>query len=193
MLVSAGRGDPFDRHVFASALALAGGTGAAALPRALGLDRQGLIGVAATYFPQVLPLMEALPADAGSASDPGALEEDDLRRLLLDHRSRGVLAENWLATIIARRSLGPNHLWQDLGLTHRSELGRLMHRHFAALAACNVHDMKWKKFFYRQLCERDGVLICKAPNCTVCDDVHHCFAPEAGEPLNVLQQPVSRT
>ena len=103
--------------------------------------------------------------------------------MLLDHRTHGTRAEAWLAAIVARRSLGPNHLWQDLGLNDRSELGRLLHRHFAPLASENVHDMKWKKFFYRRLCQLDGVLVCKAPNCEVCTDKAVCFGDENGEPL----------
>lgn len=40
--------------------------------------------------------------------------------------------------------------------------------------------MKWKKFFYRQLCEQAEVLICKSPNCAVCSDYSLCFAPTEG-------------
>jgi len=42
--------------------------------------------------------------------------------------------------------------------------------------------MRWKKFFYRTLCERDGVLLCKAPNCEVCEDYALCFVPEEMPP-----------
>ena len=67
---------------------------------------------------------------------------------------------------------------QDLGLTSRSDLSGLMRRHFVGLAEMNNRDMKWKKFFYRELCQREGVLICKSPNCEVCADAIHCFGPE---------------
>ncbi|MCK7499364.1 MAG: nitrogen fixation protein NifQ [Comamonadaceae bacterium] len=30
--------------------------------------------------------------------------------------------------------------------------------------------MKWKKFLYKQLCEREEILVCKAPSCAVCCD-----------------------
>jgi nitrogen fixation protein NifQ len=49
---------------------------------------------------------------------------------------------------------------------------------FPALAARNVGDMKWKKFFYRQLCEHAAVPICKSPNCADCVDYRACFGPE---------------
>lgn len=180
-----GLGDPFDRHVFACALA----AGAAEFPRplaeALGLAPAALADLADAYFPGS---WRRIPADrVGADPGPDALEEPDLRQLLLEHRARGAPEEGWLAAIVARRSLGANHLWQDLGLFERSELNTLMQRHFPGLKALNGGDMKWKKFFYRQLCERDGVVLCKAPNCAVCADVAECFGPEAGAPLSALQ------
>lgn len=188
-LTGRGRGDPFDRHVFACAVVIAVHEDGQPLNEALGLDRAALQAVCAAYFDDAGWLLQQLPVDAGAGSD--ALEEPDLRQLLLDHRSRGVIEEEWLAAVIARRSLRPNHLWQDLGLFARGELNQLLHRHFQPLAAQNNKDMKWKKFFYRALCARDGVVVCKAPTCDVCCDVAVCFAAEAGEPLVRLQQALS--
>jgi nitrogen fixation protein NifQ len=175
-LANSGLGDPFDRHVFACAVTV----GAAEFPRplteALGLSPVALTDLSNAYFPDA---WRWIPAHAvGDAAGPDQLEEPDLRQLLLDHRGCGSPEEEWLAAIIARRSLGANHLWQDLGLFNRIELNSLMHRHFPSLKKRNSGDMKWKKFFYRQLCEMDGVAICKAPNCDVCDDVADCFGPE---------------
>ena len=175
-LMNSGLGDPFDRHVFACAVAV----GATEFPRplteALGLSPVALAEISSTYFPTGWRriAIQALGEDPG----PDELEEPDLRQLLLDHRGRGAPEEEWLAAIVARRSLGANHLWQDLGLFNRNELSTLMQRHFPDLKQRNSGDMKWKKFFYRQLCERDGVAICKAPNCDICDDVADCFGPE---------------
>jgi nitrogen fixation protein NifQ len=183
-LVGLGTGDAFDRHVFACALAVGAEEPDRALTEAVGLTARSLGRVIETYFPTAHRLIDGLPPGAGPGAD--ALEEPDLRRLLLDHRSRGIIEEDWLAAIIARRSLRPDHLWQDLGLFNRSDLGRLLHRHFEPLAQRNVRDMKWKKFFYRELCLRDGVLICKAPVCDVCSDFTHCFGDE-DEPLARLQ------
>src|ERR1035438_1008580 len=108
-------------------------------------------------------------------------EEQSLRILL--HRSRSTLAplSSVLATIVARRAMRPNHLWQDLGLTHRSELSTLMQRHFAPLALCNRQDMKWKKFFYRMICGDDSYRLCFAPSCSECSDFKGCFGDESGE------------
>ena len=106
-------------------------------------------------------------------------EFDEIVELLLEHRATFTEQESWLAYAIASAAMGQNHLWQDLGLPSRSVLSSLMQTHFPTLAEKNVGDMKWKKFFYRQLCERAGVPICKSPHCADCCDYRICFAPEA--------------
>jgi nitrogen fixation protein NifQ len=185
-LVQAGSGDPFDRHVFASVLAIAGSEAGRRLTDATGLGVADLVRLFQTCFPHAggwlaARLATAAPPDPALAD---AIEEADLVRLLLDHGTdRAAPSTAWLAAMIARRSLGANHLWQDLGLDSRGELSRLMRRHFRPLADANDRDMKWKKFFYRRLCQLDGVLVCKAPNCGVCSDRAHCFGDEAGDPL----------
>lgn len=174
--------DPFDRHLFASALAIALADGPGeTLTGGLGLSALDLAAMVGRYFPESPSLLAGLSADEGD--DCLAPEEPDLRALLLEHRSRGLVEEKWLAHIVARRSLGANHLWQDLGLTGRGDLSALMRRHFAGLVELNHRDMKWKKFFYRQLCQREGVVICKSPNCEVCPDAALCFGAEDGAVL----------
>jgi nitrogen fixation protein NifQ len=84
----------------------------------------------------------------------------------------------WLAHVLGQASLGDNHLWQDLHLPSRRELSVLMSRWFPALAARNDRDMKWKKFLYKQLCDKAELSICRAPTCGVCSDYAHCFGPE---------------
>ena len=74
-----------------------------------------------------------------------------------------------------------DHLWQDLGLLDRGELNRLMRERFPTLAARNVANMKWKKFFYRMLCELEGFTLCTAPSCRECCDFDDCFGAETGE------------
>lgn len=185
-LVAQGRGDAFDRHVFACAIAAGAAEPDRRLTDALGLSMQSLAAMLEAYFPVTGPaLLSGLTPMTGRGAD--ALEEPDLRELLLENRSRGVIEEKWLAAIIARRSLLPDHLWQDLGLFNRSDLGRLLHRHFEPLARRNVRDMKWKKFFYRELCLRDNILVCKAPVCDICADFVTCFASE-DEPIAKLAQ-----
>jgi nitrogen fixation protein NifQ len=90
-------------------------------------------------------------------------------------------ASDAIAWALACASLGDNHLWQDLGLPSRSELSALIGRWFPGLAARNTQHMKWKKFFYKQLCEREDIMICKAPTCGVCTDHAVCFGPEEAQ------------
>ncbi|MEO5336176.1 MAG: nitrogen fixation protein NifQ [Magnetospirillum sp. WYHS-4] len=182
LMADRGEGDAFDRHVFAGVLAVAIQEGGP-LTEALGLSPDALGDLVARYFPGARSVLLELvpPLDP----DRAAIEEADLRQLLLDHRTADRPEEGWLAAIVARRSQRPHHLWQDLGLHCRQDLSRLLARHFAPLAALNATNMKWKKFFYRQLCEREGVLVCKAPHCAVCDDRGSCFGEEAG--LALLQ------
>jgi nitrogen fixation protein NifQ len=185
-----GGGDPFDRHLFACAVAIALGDDSRPLAAGLGLSPQSLAALVGRFFPRASFLLTGL---TGGAGIEGALamapEEPDLRALLLDHRTSFLVEEEWLAHIVARRSLGTNHLWQDLGLPHRGDLGRLLHRHFAPLATRNVNDMKWKKFFYRELCQREGIFICKSPSCDSCTDFRQCFGAEDGLSLLATLHP----
>jgi len=177
-----GGGDPFDRHLFACAIAMALSSPGESLTLGLGLSEECLAALVGRYFPHAPGLLSGLSL-SGHGDEPLTIEEPDLRTLLLDYRTRDLIEEEWLAHIVARRCLGSNHLWQDLGLTGRADLSGLMRRHFVGLAELNSRDMKWKKFFYRELCQREGVLICKSPNCEVCTDFSTCFGGEDGASL----------
>lgn len=151
-------------------------SGAAALPDWLGLDRNAFYAMMRFHFPGVglgvIPSRgRALPADR--------LDElEDLFRLLSSHRAGESPSELWMAQILAAGCLANDHLWQDLGLWSRAELSSLMQRNFPGLAERNVRDMKWKRFLYRQLCEAEGIRLCRAPSCAECCDYHVCFGPE---------------
>ena len=175
-------GEQLDRLLFGRILALAATDPARPLTRTLGLTRDALAALTTRHVPEFVSLLDGLPDDTGE----DAIEEEDLRAFLLDHRAHGSAEEEWLAAIVARRSLEPNHLWQDMGFANRLELNAMFRRHFPELVARNATDMKWKKFFYRQLCEREGLLLCKSPNCEVCDDFAVCFGAEDGDPLSTL-------
>lgn len=179
-------GRQLDRLLFGRILGLAAADAGRPLTRALGLGRDALAELIARHVPEFAGLLAGLPA--GQPDDRGeeALEEEDLRAFLLDHRARGTEEEEWLAAIVARRSLEPNHLWQDMGFANRQELNAMFRRHFPDLVARNSADMKWKKFFYRSLCEREGLMLCKSPNCEVCEDFAACFSAEDGDPLSTL-------
>jgi nitrogen fixation protein NifQ len=123
-------------------------------------------------------------ADGGARVD----EFDDLLQMLLEFRSEESEENAWLCYAIASASMGDNHLWQDMGLPNRGVLSALMARYFPGLTARNVGDMKWKKFFYRQLCERAHIPICKSPTCALCTDYKVCFGAEEGV-AGPLQRP----
>ncbi|OIQ72604.1 NifQ [mine drainage metagenome] len=105
-------------------------------------------------------------------------EFNDLVKLLLEHRCDDSDGTRDLVMFIANACMGNNHLWQDMNLPSRTALSELMQVRFPTLAARNTGDMKWKKFFYKQLCERAEILICKSPSCGVCVDYDKCFVSE---------------
>jgi len=106
-------------------------------------------------------------------------EFSDLARLLLVFRAEAGEPSMWLCYAIASAAMGENHLWQDMGLPNRRILSDFLQRYFPTLAAKNTRDMKWKKFFYRQLCEQALLPICKAPHCADCYDYSVCFGSES--------------
>ena len=144
-----------------------------------GLDSAALVALSARLFPG---LSASVVWVDGPALPAGSLDEfDDLLALLLEYRSHQDELSEWLAHAVATAAMADNHLWQDLGLPSRRELSLLMQTHFASLAQRNAGDMKWKKFLYRQLCERAGLTICRSPSCGVCSDYPQCFGPEEAQ------------
>jgi nitrogen fixation protein NifQ len=151
------------------------GQGAGALPPGLGLVEADFLALMARHFPTFAATLAGLGSGVDAARDA---ERDDLSALLLAHRAQRDDSENWMAEIVACACMGADHLWQDLGLWSRIDLSRLMTQNFPALAAKNSRDMKWKKFLYKQLCDRAEVQVCRAPSCEVCADYAGCFGPE---------------
>lgn len=179
-------GQAFDAHVLACVLAVAASeveAGRGDLSTTTGLDARMLEAVIDRWFPFA-------DLDFADLSPPAPLEaeEEMLLDLLLAHAavepSRPAGEPDLpaiLARMIARRAMRPDHLWQDLGLFDRSELNRLLARHFPTLHAGNTANMKWKKYFYRKLCEAEGFVLCTAPSCAQCTDFAACFGAEDGE------------
>jgi nitrogen fixation protein NifQ len=166
----------FDRHVLASILAVAAMESGPVAERA-GLAVADLAAMMAHWFPAACGMGFA----HGGAAEPDDDETAMVRDLLLMNRSSDSDTSRWLAAMIARRAMEPNHLWEDLGLRDRSELTRLLSRHFAPIASRNTQNMRWKRFFYRALCESDGFVMCTTPVCTECRDFDLCFGDESGE------------
>ena len=150
--------------------------GGGSLPVGLGLAPGEFSALLGRHFPGVtLPVTSRPPP----AWDRRLLEEkEELIKLLDAYRARRDASERWIGVIVATGCMANDHLWEDLGLWSRRDLSELMVRNFPALAAKNDRDMKWKKFLYKQLCEREGVYLCRAPSCAVCRDYPLCFGPE---------------
>jgi nitrogen fixation protein NifQ len=176
--------DSFDRHVMASILAVSATEGGTVGERA-GLSTIDLVGLIAEMFPSSCASMLLINGVAILAEDD---EITMVRDLLSAQRSTEGDVGRWLAAMVARRALEPNHLWEDLGLRERSELSRLLMRHFAPLARRNTGNMRWKRFFYRTLCEDDGFVMCTTPVCTQCNDFDLCFGEESGESRMALRR-----
>lgn len=167
----------FDRHVLACILA-AGVMEGGRLFEKVGLSSDELAELLEQEFPAARIKGDDLLL--GSKRDDND-EVTMLRDLLLAQRSTEGGTGRWLAAMIARRVMEPNHLWADLGLRNRGELSRLLNRHFRPLARRNVKNMRWKRFFYRTLCEDEDLILCTTPVCTECNDFNHCFGDESGE------------
>lgn len=173
--------DPFTAHVFACILAIGVSEAAASghgVGELLGLGREQLQRLVAVWAPEARLLIDLESEGEQAAFDD---EEDQIRQLLDRYRGDDSEETGWIGAILTKRSMSPRHLWQDLGLAAREDLGRLMSERFPELAARNVNHMKWKKFFYRSLCELEGFVLCAAPTCRECGDFHDCFGDEGGE------------
>ena len=104
-------------------------------------------------------------------------ERNDLITLLINHRDNNQLLSDVAATIIATACLNSSHLWRSLAFNERSELTDWIRLNFPKLAEKNK-QMRWKRFFYLQLCKQGGDYICRAPSCGECSSFTECFLPD---------------
>ncbi|NTV96893.1 MAG: nitrogen fixation protein NifQ [Thiobacillus sp.] len=163
--------DPIARALAGALDAAARGVIQAPSPT-LGLDGERFRALMKRHF----PILDEADYTGCEALPEG--EFDDLVQLFLAHRSHDGPEADWLAYAIASACMGGDHLYQDMGLPNRQALSDLLNQHFTALFAKNVGNMKWKKFFYKQLCDRAEVHVCQAPSCQACNDYMNCFGPE---------------
>lgn len=157
------------------------------LPLHLGLQMHEFSALLRRHFPDSLFWL-ALHSGHDDAVQRGVLRQQlltlrydewrDIRKLLLGGRRGDDISEEWLAAIVAAGCLGGEHLWRDLGLASRAQLSEFLRHNFPGVALRNEHDMKWKKFFYKQLCEREGNYVCRAPSCEQCVAFDDCFGAE---------------
>ena len=146
------------------------------LPDYLGLECHDFIALKNYYFADY-PLPEYAPS--GKQLDfARMLERQDLINLLKHYSCPDLIETDWVIGLLVAGCLGNDHLWHDLGLWSRSQLTALLNYNFPELAARNTRDMKWKKFLYKQLCEAEGLYLCRAPSCNVCVDYGVCYGSE---------------
>ena len=146
------------------------------MPERLGLYSVDFERMLARYFDGISPLQFM---NYGRQLDAERTDEHaELRQLFLDHSIVPEHEAQWMADILVAGCMGGDHLWQDMGFWSRADLSAFIRAGFAPLADKNVLDMKWKKFFYKQLCIQEGVYTCRAPSCQVCADYAACFGPE---------------
>lgn len=107
-----------------------------------------------------------------------AEEVKDIIQLLISQRAQNSSLEILFSKILGAGCLGSSHLWKDLGLPSREDLRVLLEINFPALAASNIKNMRWKKFFYKQLCEQEGSYVCRSPSCEQCSTYQECFGEE---------------
>ena len=175
MQSSRDRADPIARAL-AGALAGAASGIIQAPSSSLGLNAERFHALLTQYFPV---LAGNVCLNDGVGCPPLRNDEfDDLVALLLAHRAHDGEPIEWLAHAIASACMGGNHLYQDMGLSNRQALSDLLREHFPRLFKKNVGNMKWKKFFYKQLCDQAEIKVCQAPSCQVCNDFWKCFGPE---------------
>jgi nitrogen fixation protein NifQ len=95
-----------------------------------------------------------------------AMEREIL--ILLQSHANDDYARNELSSWIAKTSLQMGHLYSDLGLKSRKEMGEFMEKHFTSLAKLKPEDKRWKKYLYDCIGKT-------APACSTCDDISNCF------------------
>lgn len=96
-----------------------------------------------------------------------ALMEKQILELLQFHANDDY-ARDELAPLIAKTSLEMGHLYSDLGLASRKEMGELMTKNFTSLSKLKPEDIRWKKYLYDCIGKT-------APACATCGDISNCF------------------
>ena len=180
LLSRAGQPVTLATQAFAGVIA-AIGCGQIVAPR-MGLNASEFSGLLEQCFLSAKPDVLALPAIACAALP----REDfnDLLQLLLEYRRDDSDETAWVAHALCSGCMGSDHLYSDMCLPNRQILSDLIAHYFPVLFGKNSGArMRWKKFFYKQLCDRAEVHLCPAPGCQSCIDRPVCFMPgeSAGE------------
>ncbi|RXJ87838.1 nitrogen fixation protein NifQ [Arcobacter sp. CECT 8985] len=98
--------------------------------------------------------------------------ESEILELLQKH-AHNSYAKNALAPWIAKTSIKMGHLYSDLGLKNRREMGKLMTHNFTTLAKLKPETMRWKRYLYNCIGKT-------APACATCNDINNCMKCSLG-------------
>ena len=169
-----------DRHLFACLLAVAVQDEHKTC-EALGLTDSDLSSILKKFFPCAERDLLQKHNKAEFLKPPEINEE--VLGILLEHVPTTFgqydnLVSVYLCHILAARAALPGHLWVAMGLFERPELTTAIRRHLPTLAEANSKNMRWKRYLFKQICDRNGGTMCKSPNCGVCSDYAICFADE---------------
>ncbi len=152
--------------------------GNSALPLNLGLSEEAFTSILKAVDLE-LPILK--PEVAANAQlrfellNMRVSELEELESLLKKSLNTDLLYGEEMVRVLASACLGSQHLWHDLGMPERPRLTSLFGDYFPKLRAKNVHNMRWKRFLYRQLCENGGDYICRSPSCEQCSSYAECF------------------
>jgi nitrogen fixation protein NifQ len=167
-----------DRLLFASLLTVAVQDNCS-VEAALGLSAEQLDHLLSHYFP-AFPRQQFVTDESPSVAAPEI--SPDIEDIIFSYLPADVEMNSpalLLPRILVARSAHSGHLWVAMGLLKRPQLTAAVKRHIPALAAANNRGMRWKRFFFKQVCDRNGGNLCKTPNCGDCSDYAACFAPES--------------
>ncbi len=166
-----------DRHLFACLLAVADKE-QTPLHLALGLTEEMLTELIDQLFPKID--RQSLFSDpAQKTATPPEINPEILELLRSfvapEERSLQRFLSRIMAHSISARTAHPGHLWVAMGLFERPQLTEGIRRHLPLLLKANNQGMRWKRFLFKQICELNGGVMCKSPNCRDCSDYVICF------------------
>ena len=102
-----------------------------------------------------------------------------LHDLLMAQRAVADDAHAELASWFSSACMGGHHLWQDLGVSARPEVPRLLQLAFPPLFASNTHQLRWKRHLFLGLGQSLGQPDLRPPKCDHCGDFDACMGMPA--------------
>jgi len=153
-------------------------SGHTALPLHLGLSAERFNSVVQALNIDIPPMPENIEGAVTVRAELMQMRESELEELevlLHEYLNPNLPFGKEMVRVLASACMGSKHLWHDLGMPERPRLTELFRDYFPSLHALNVNNMRWKRFLYRQLCERGGDYVCRAPSCEQCSSYNECF------------------